>query len=73
MMEVVGGGKGDDPEADDEGADGEDPFANRAILLGEAGGFADAKDLAGEAYDHEKGADGEGDPGHGHGICFYLN
>lgn len=73
VMEVVGGGEGDDPEADDEGADCEDPFADRAVVLGEARSFADAKDLTSQANDHEEDADGESDPGHGHGIPFYLN
>lgn len=72
-MEVVGGGERDDPEAEDERADGENPFADRAVVVGEPGRFADAKDLAGQANDHEEDADGESDPCHGHGICFYLN
>lgn len=71
-MEVVGGGEGDDPEAGDEGSDGEDPLADGAVVGSEAGGFADAVDLAEEADGHEEDADGEGEPGHSHGICFYL-
>jgi hypothetical protein len=73
VLKIMGGGKGDDPEADDEGTDGEDPFADGAVVVGEARGFADPKDLAGQANDHEEDADGESDPGHGHEICFYLN
>jgi len=71
-VEVVSSGEGDDPEAGDEGADGEDPFADGTVVVGEAGGFANAVDLAQEADGHEEDADGESEPGHGHGICFYL-
>ena len=73
MLEVVGGGKGDDPEANDEGADGEDPLADGTVVGSEASGFADAEGLAGESDEHEEDADGEGDPCHGHGIPFYPN
>ena len=64
-MEEVGGGDGDDPEADDERADGEDPVAGAAVLRGKAGGFASAKNLAADADGHEESAEDESDPCHG--------
>jgi len=64
-MEVVGGGKGDDPESGDEGAYGEDPFADGAVVGGEGGGFAGAEDLATESNGHQQSAENEGEPGHG--------
>ena len=63
-MEVVSGGKGDSPEADDEGSDSNDPFTDRAVLGTEGAGFADAEDLAAEADGHEDDAEDEGEPDH---------
>jgi len=65
MMEEAGGGEGDNPEADHERADGEDPFADVAVGGGEGGGFVGAEDLAADADGHEQSAEDEGDPGHG--------
>jgi len=67
-MEEVRGGEGDDPEPDDEGADRENPFADRAVVGSEAGGFTDAEGLAGEADDHENDAEDEGEPNHGYPL-----
>lgn len=64
-MEEAGGGEEDDPEGDHERADGEDPPADGTVLGGEPGGFADAKDLAGQADDHEENAESECEPRHG--------
>jgi hypothetical protein len=69
----MGSPEGDNPEADDERPDGEDPFTDGAVVRGEGGGLADAEDLAAEADGHEDNADGEGKPGQVHGISFYPN
>lgn len=65
LMEEMGGGEGDDPKADDQGADGEDPAASGAIMGGEACGFTDTEDLSADTNGHEKGAEDEREPGHG--------
>jgi hypothetical protein len=72
VVKEVGGGESDDPESDDEGADGEDPFADRAIGGGEGGRFAGAEDLAADADSHEENAENEGDPDHGLTFVRYL-
>jgi len=64
-MEEVGSGEGDDPETDDQAADGDDPAAGGPVVGGEGGGFADAVDLAADANHHEKSAENEGEPSHG--------
>lgn len=63
-MEEVGGGEGDDPETDDEGADGEDPIAGAAVVGGEGRGFANAENLAADTDGHKESAEDEGDPSH---------
>jgi len=57
VVEDVSGGKGDDPEADDEAADGEDPAAEMAVIGGETGGFAGGKDLSTDTDGDEESAD----------------
>lgn len=71
-MEETGSREGNDPEADDEGADGEDPVAGAAIARREGCGFANAKNLPADANAHQKGAEDEGEPGHGFtfGLTF---
>lgn len=64
VMEVMGGGEGDDPEADDDGANGENPAAGRPVVGSESGGFASAKDLTADADGHEDDAEDEGNPDH---------
>jgi hypothetical protein len=64
VMEVVSSGKGDSPEADDEGSDSKDPFTDRAVLGTEGAGFADTEDLAAKADGHEENAEDEGEPNH---------
>ena len=63
--EIVRGGEGDNPEANHQGSDGQDPFADGAIVVGEFGGFEDSEDLPAEANGHEQDADSECEPGHG--------
>ncbi len=65
VMEEVSGRNGDNPEADDERPDGEDPVAGAAVLRGEGGGFAGAKNLAADADGHQESAKDESDPSHG--------
>jgi hypothetical protein len=65
VMEDVSSREGDDPKADDEAANGDDPLAGGAIMGGEGGGFADAEDLSADANHHQKGAENEGEPSHG--------
>ena len=68
MMEDVSGGKGDDPEADDEAADRDDPLAGGAVMDAKTGGFVRAENLATEADDHEQNAESESEPCHGNLI-----
>ena len=67
-MEDVSGGEGDDPEADDDAANRDDPLAGRAVMDAERGGFVGAEKLATEADDHEQNAEGECEPCHGNLI-----
>ena len=64
-MEDVSGGEGDDPEADDDAANRDDPLAGRAVMDAETGGFVRAENLATEADDHEQNAESKGEPCHG--------
>ncbi len=64
-MEEVGSGEGDDPETDDQAADGDDPAAGGAVVGGKGGRLADAEDLAADANHHEESAEDEGEPSHG--------
>jgi len=64
MVEVMSSGEGDDPQADDEGANSEDPVAGMAVLGSQPGGFASAENLAADPDAHEQRAEGEGDPSH---------
>lgn len=70
-MEDVSGGKGDDPEADDEAADGEDPAAQVPVIGGETGGFAGGEDLTTDTDGDEESADNKREPCHGSPL--YLN
>lgn len=72
MMEELCGGESDDPEAGDERAHGEHPFANGAVVGGQLGGFADAEDLAADANGHEENAEREGEPSHGVTFVPYF-
>ena len=65
MMEDVSGGEGDDPESDDNAADGDDPVTGGAVVGSELGGLADAEHLSAEADGHEERAESEGEPCHG--------
>jgi hypothetical protein len=65
VMKEAGSGKGNGPEADNKGADGEDPVADAAVAGGKGGGFAGAENLAADADGHEESAEDEGGPGHG--------
>jgi hypothetical protein len=65
VMEDVGRGKGDDPEAADEAADGEDPAAEVAVIRGETGGFAGGKDLTTDTDGDEESAENKREPCHG--------
>jgi hypothetical protein len=65
VMEEVRSGKSDHPEADDEGADGENPVASAAITRGQRRGFVGSKNLTAKANGHEDGAEDEGGPSHG--------
>lgn len=65
MMEITGSGQSNDPQANHQGANGEDPVARMAILGGEGRGFAGAEDLAANADGHEQCAEDEGNPSHG--------
>lgn len=64
-MEDMRGRKGNDPQADHQRADGQDPFASRTVMGSQPGGLADTKDLSANANDHQKGAESEGEPSHG--------
>jgi hypothetical protein len=64
MMEDVSGGESNDPEADDQAADGDDPFAGGAVMDAEGRGFASAEELPTKSDDHEQNADSEGEPCH---------
>ena len=64
-MEDVGGGKGDDPETDDQTADGDDPAAQMAVIGGETGGLAGGKDLTTDTNGDEESAENEREPCHG--------
>lgn len=63
-MEDVRGGEGDDPEADDQAADGDDPFTGGAVMDAEGRGFMGAEELPPEADDHEQNAESKGEPCH---------
>lgn len=64
MMEDVSGGVGDDPKADDQAADGDDPFAGGAVMGAERSGFLKAKNLPAKADEHEEDAEDESEPCH---------
>lgn len=68
MMEDVRGGERNDPEADDQAANGDDPFAGRAVMDAKTSGFVRAENLATEADDHEQNAESESEPCHGNLI-----
>lgn len=68
MMEDVSGGESNDPEADDDTADGDDPFTGGAVVSAEGSGLMRAEELATEADDHEQNAESESEPCHGHLI-----
>lgn len=61
----MGGGEGDNPEADDKGADGEDPAAHGPVVGSKGGRLAGAENLAADADGHEESAEDEGGPSHG--------
>jgi hypothetical protein len=65
VMEEMSGGEGNDPEADDEGADGEDPATRGTVVGSQSGGLAGAENLAADADGHEESAEDEGGPSHG--------
>ena len=65
VVEDVSGGEGDDPESDDNAADGDDPVAGGAVVGAEGGGLADAEHLSAKADGHEQSAESEGEPCHG--------
>ncbi len=63
-MEDMGGGEGDDPEADDEV-----PTVRTHLRAGRSWGarvedLRSAEDLAADANGHEEGAEDEGNPDH---------
>jgi hypothetical protein len=64
MVQDVSCGEGNDPKADDQAADGDDPLAGRAVMDAEGRGFVRAEKLATEADDHEQNAESEGEPCH---------
>jgi hypothetical protein len=64
-VEEVRCGEGNDPEADNQRADGEDPVAGGTIGGGEPGGFADTENLSTNADGHQQGTEDECEPGHG--------
>ena len=64
-MEEMSGGDRDDPEADDERADGEDPAAHGPVVGSKGGRLAGAENLAADADGHEESAEDEGGPSHG--------
>lgn len=65
VVEEMSSGQGDNPQADNEGADGENPVAGMAILGSEGGGFASAENLAAEADGHQQNAEEQSGPRHG--------
>lgn len=65
VAEVVSCGEGDDPEADHERADGENPAPGRTVVGSKGGGLASAEDLAAKANGHQESAEDEGGPRHG--------
>lgn len=64
-MEDMGGGEGDDPETDDQAADGENPAADVAVVGAETGGFAGGKDLTADTDGDKESAEKKGEPRHG--------
>jgi hypothetical protein len=62
-------GEGDDPQADDHTADGEDPVTGTTVVVAHCVGFAGAEDLAADADGHEKSAECECEPSHGVHLC----
>lgn len=64
-MENAGGGKGDEPQADDEAADGEDPAAKVAVMGAKTGGFAESEELSAKPDEDQEGAENEREPCHG--------
>lgn len=72
VMQVMSGGDRDDPEADDEGADGEDPAAHGTVVGSKGRGLASAENLAADADGHQESAEDEGGPGHGLNLCTLL-
>lgn len=64
-MEDMRGRERHDPQADDQGADGQNPLAGRTIMGGKPGGFVDTKDLAADADGHQNCAENEREPSHG--------
>jgi len=65
MMEVASSRQSNDPKANHQGANGEDPVARIAILGDEGLGFAGAENLAADADGHEQSAEDESNPSHG--------
>jgi hypothetical protein len=64
-MEVASGRQGDNPEANHQRANGEDPVAGVAILGCEGRGFTGSENLAADADARQEGAEDESDPSHG--------
>lgn len=57
--------EGNNPQSDDQRADGEDPLAGGAIMGGEARRLADTEDLPADSDGHQKGTENEREPSHG--------
>lgn len=64
MVQDVSGRVGHDPQADDQAADGNDPFAGRMVFSAKSGGLAQAERLPAQANDHEQSAENECEPCH---------
>ena len=64
-MEEMGGGEGNNPKADNQRTDGEDPATRRTVVGSQSGRFASAENLAADTDGHEESAEDEGGPSHG--------
>lgn len=69
IVNEMRGGKGDNPEAHHEAADGENPSPGGAILDRQRGGLARAKNLTANANAHQQSTENKGEPRHG--LPFY--
>lgn len=65
MMEDVSGGEGNDPEADHQAADRDDPLTGGAVVGAQGSSLMCAEKLPTEADDHEQNAECESEPCHG--------